>query len=61
MLTKQLLKILTDDGWILKAQKGSHRQMVHPTKTGKVAVSNDGKDEIPKGTLNSISKQAGLK
>ncbi|SDE20093.1 Predicted RNA binding protein YcfA, dsRBD-like fold, HicA-like mRNA interferase family [Dyadobacter soli] len=61
MNAKQLLEILKEDGWYLKAQAGSHRQFVHPIKSGKVTVSYQGKDEIPKGTLNSILKQAGLK
>jgi len=48
------------DGWIEKTQKGSHLQMVHPVKPGKVTVPVHSGD-IPRGTLNSIFKQAGLK
>jgi predicted RNA binding protein YcfA (HicA-like mRNA interferase family) len=57
---KELLKILKDDGWRVKTQKGSHQQMIHPEKPGKVTVPIHGGD-IPIGTLNSILKQAGLK
>lgn len=60
MKVKELLKLLKDDGWTGKTQKGSHLQMVHPDKPGKVTVPIHGGD-IPKGTLNSILKQAGLK
>jgi predicted RNA binding protein YcfA (HicA-like mRNA interferase family) len=60
MTVRQLLKILREDGWIKKEQKGSHLQLEHPTKKGKVTVPIHGGD-IPKGTLNSILKQAGLK
>jgi len=48
-------------GWVLKAQKGSHKQFIHPEKPGKVTVADHGKKDIPPGTLNSILKQAGLK
>lgn len=60
MKVRELLKILRDDGWIEKTQKGSHLQLGHQVKIGKVTVPVHGGD-IPKGTLNSILKQAGLK
>lgn len=60
MKVKELLKILKDDGWTAKTQKGSHRQMIHPVKPGKITVPIHGGD-IPIGTLNSILKKAGLK
>lgn len=60
MKVRELLKILKDDGWIEKDQKGSHLQLIHAKKQGKVTVPVHGGD-IPKGTLNAILKQAGLK
>ena len=60
MKVKELLKLLKQDGWQEKDQKGSHLQLVHPDKSGKVTVPIHGGD-IPKGTLNAILKQAGLK
>lgn len=60
MKVKELLKILKKDGWIEKEQKGSHLQLVHPGKKGKVTLPIHGGD-IPKGTLNAIMKQAGIK
>jgi len=57
---RELLKVLKNDGWQEIAQKGSHLQLEHPTKKGKVTVPIHGGD-IPKGTLNSIMKQAGIK
>jgi len=57
---KELLKTLKEDGWFEKNQKGSHLQLEHSIKKGKVTVPIHGGD-IPKGTLNSILKQAGLK
>jgi predicted RNA binding protein YcfA (HicA-like mRNA interferase family) len=38
MKIKDLLKLLKQDGWLEKTQKGSHLQLVHPTKPGKVTV-----------------------
>lgn len=62
MTVKEILKILHKDGWMLiEARiKGSHIQLKHPTKSGKVTVPNH-KGDLAPGTLNSILKQAGLK
>jgi predicted RNA binding protein YcfA (HicA-like mRNA interferase family) len=60
MKVKELVKLLEKDGWVKKEQKGSHLQLVHPVKPGKVTVPVHGGD-IPKGTLGAILKQAGLK
>ncbi len=62
MTVREVLKILHDDGWteVENRTKGSHIQLRHPTKPGKVTVASHGGD-IPKGTLNSIMRQAGLK
>lgn len=61
MTAKEILKQLKADGWTEKSQRGSHLQLVHPTKPGKVTVPmHTGKDLDPK-TANSILKQAGLK
>jgi len=60
MKVREVLKLLNQDGWLEKEQKGSHLQMVHPIKKGKITVPIHGGD-IPKGTLNAILKQAGLK
>jgi predicted RNA binding protein YcfA (HicA-like mRNA interferase family) len=54
------MKILKKDGWFEIETNGSHVQMKHPTKEGKVTVVKHSGD-LPKGTLNSILKQAGLK
>ncbi|WP_020602373.1 type II toxin-antitoxin system HicA family toxin [Spirosoma spitsbergense] len=60
MTAKEILKLLYEDGWVDRIQKGSHLQLVHPTKSGKVTVAIH-KGDLPIGTLNSILKQAGLK
>jgi predicted RNA binding protein YcfA (HicA-like mRNA interferase family) len=58
---KALMKLLEKDGWYNFRQKGSHIQLKHPTKPGKVTVPFKGSGDIPKGTLGSILRQAGLK
>ena len=55
-----LIKQLEKDGWYKVAQKGSHLQMKHTIKNGKITIPVHGGD-IPKGTLHAILKQAGLK
>ena len=60
MKAKELLKLLHSDGWTEKDQRGSHLQLVHPTKVGKVTLPVH-KGDLPKGTVNSILKQASLK
>ncbi len=60
MKSSELIKIIKDDGWYLVSVKGSHHQFKHDVKKGKVTVPHP-KDHIPKGTQNSVLKQAGLK
>jgi len=58
---RDLIKLLEDDGWFLVNTVGSHRQYKHPIKQGKVTVAGKLSDDIRKGTLASILRQAGLK
>jgi predicted RNA binding protein YcfA (HicA-like mRNA interferase family) len=59
MKVREVLKLLKDDGWDIVVTRGSHRQLKHATKTGRVTVAGKPSDEIKPGTLNSILKQAG--
>jgi predicted RNA binding protein YcfA (HicA-like mRNA interferase family) len=61
MKVQEVLRILRDDGWHLVATRGSHRQIKHPIKPGRVTVAGKPSDELAPGTLNSILKQARLK
>ena len=61
MKVREVLKILEDDGWYIVRIKGSHRQLKHPAKSGTVTVAGNPGIEVPKGTLNAILKQSGLK
>lgn len=60
MKVKELLRILKKDGRVEKEQKGSHLQLAHPSKKGKVTVPIHSGD-IPKGTLAAIMRQTGFK
>lgn len=60
MKSRDVISMLEEDGWFLVRVKGDHHQFKHPTKPGLVTVAHPTKD-VPKGTLNSIKKQAGLK
>lgn len=59
MKFKEIEKIILDDGWYFKKQKGSHCHYKHPTKSGKVTIPEHAGDVHP-DTIKSILKQAGL-
>jgi predicted RNA binding protein YcfA (HicA-like mRNA interferase family) len=61
MKVREVINLLESDGWYLAGTEGSHRQFKHPTKLGKVTVSGKISDDVRKGTLASILRQAGLK
>lgn len=61
MKVRDILKMLRDDGWYLVATRGSHQQLKHDKKLGRVTVAGKPSDDLSPGTLNSILKQAGLK
>ncbi len=61
MKVRELLRLLEEDGWHLERTRGSHRQFKHQEKSGTVTVAGKPSDEIRKGTLASILRQAGLR
>ena len=56
MKVSEGLRMLKDDGWMLVATRGSHRQFKHATKGGRVTVAGKPSDDLAPGTLNSILK-----
>ena len=55
---KQIIKILKKQGFVLSRQTGSHARLVHPDgRATTVAIHNN---ELPKGTLRAILRQAEL-
>jgi predicted RNA binding protein YcfA (HicA-like mRNA interferase family) len=61
MKIREVLRLLRQDGWVEIATRGSHRQLKHPVKPGRVTVAGKPGDDLAPGTLGSILKQAGLK
>lgn len=58
MTAREVLKLLYKDGWRDVETEGSHLQLKHPTKKGKVTVPLH-KGDIHPGTLSRILKQLG--
>jgi predicted RNA binding protein YcfA (HicA-like mRNA interferase family) len=58
MNSREVIRRLLNDGWVLARTKGSHHQYRHPTKPGLVTVPHPKRD-LPAKTLASIAKQAG--
>lgn len=57
--SREVIKILIEDGWYEVNVVGSHHQFKHPIKKGRVTVKHPDKD-IPVKTINSIKRQSGL-
>jgi len=60
MNSRKVLAILKADGWYQVAQRGSHVQLKHPEKKGRVTVPHPKKD-LARDTLKSIERQSGVK
>ena len=60
MKAREIIKLIEKDGWYFERQSASHKIFKHLIKPG-IVVIPDHPGDIPKGTLNSILKQAGLK
>lgn len=57
--SRQIIKMLKDDGWYLCRTRGDHRYFKHDVKKDTVTVPHPKKD-LPIKTVKSILKQAGL-
>ncbi|MCD7812741.1 MAG: type II toxin-antitoxin system HicA family toxin [Lachnospiraceae bacterium] len=44
MRAREIEKILLQNGWYVKNQKGSHRMYIHPARPGKITVPVHGRD-----------------
>ena len=60
MTSREVLKILSAAGFEVVDQKGSHVQLKHPLRRGRVTVPHP-KRELPIGTIMSIERQSGVK
>jgi predicted RNA binding protein YcfA (HicA-like mRNA interferase family) len=57
--SKELIRMIQQDGWYIIRTTGSHHQFKHPSKLGLVTIPHPKKD-LPTKTVKSILKQAGL-
>lgn len=60
MKSGNVISLLEADGWRRVAQKGSHVQLKHPIRPGRVTVPHPKRD-LKIGTLKSIERQAGIR
>ena len=58
MRSRDVIKRLEAEGWVLSHAKGSHFQFTHPSRPGRVTVPHPKKD-LPIGTLRNIYRQLG--
>jgi len=56
----ELIRKMTQAGWVLRGVKGSHHIYTHPSLPGHVSVPHPRKD-LGIGLINKLMKQAGLK
>lgn len=56
----EILRVLKQEGWYIARNRGSHRQMKHPTKKGTVTVDGKPSDMICGLRLRGIEAQSGV-
>ena len=56
--SRKLIRKLKAGGWVVVAQRGSHVQLKHPERPGRVTVPHPRRD-LPTGMVRSIYRQAG--
>jgi len=61
MKAKDLIKLLKQNGWELKRISGSHHIFKKEGFENNVSVPVHGSEDLPKGTLNGILKDSGIK
>jgi predicted RNA binding protein YcfA (HicA-like mRNA interferase family) len=59
MTSKEVIKKLTDDGWLLRGIKGSQHIYIHQHKSGHISVPHPKKD-LGIGLVKKLLKLAGL-
>jgi predicted RNA binding protein YcfA (HicA-like mRNA interferase family) len=60
MKISEIIRLLEQDGWVVKRTTGSHRHYAHPVKPGLVTVAGKPSATLKPKTQASILKQAGL-
>jgi predicted RNA binding protein YcfA (HicA-like mRNA interferase family) len=57
---REIVQTLGRLGWVTVAQKGSHAQLKHPDRGGRVTVPLHSGETVGPGLLRSILAQAGV-
>ncbi|WP_114689150.1 type II toxin-antitoxin system HicA family toxin [Polynucleobacter necessarius] len=60
MNSKELIKALIKDGWVLRSSKGSHHVFNHLCKGGHITIPHPKKD-VGIGVVQKLLKQADIK
>jgi predicted RNA binding protein YcfA (HicA-like mRNA interferase family) len=60
MTGKHLKKILEEQGWLLDGISGSHHIMIRVGNRS-IPIPVHGSNDLPKGMVHAILKQAGIK
>lgn len=60
MNSKELIRQLESNGWLLRGVKGSHHIYTHPLRGGHISVPHPKKD-LGVGLVQKLLRQAGLK
>jgi predicted RNA binding protein YcfA (HicA-like mRNA interferase family) len=58
MKVRDVIKLVEADGWYLAYTRGSHRNYLHPVKSGKVTIPGHPSDDLHPKTVKSIFEQA---
>lgn len=57
---REVRSALTEAGWSLVRQRGSHEVWAHPDRAERIVVAGKGSDTVPAGTLSSIRRATSL-
>jgi predicted RNA binding protein YcfA (HicA-like mRNA interferase family) len=57
---RDLVRALGRLGWVVVVQRGSHAQLKHPERSGRVTVPLHAGETIGPGLLRSVLNQAGI-
>ena len=60
MRFREVEKMLLADGWYEVKIVGSHHQYKHPTKKGKITITEHGGKDVDMNIVKKIKKQAGI-
>ena len=57
---RDVLRLMTDDGWVLVRTRGSHRQFKHVANEHVITVSGKPNSDMSPGQLASIRRKTGM-